>query len=173
MRSWAGGELLFGENPGSGPPIPSILHVQNSPLHIHCPRLPHPVLTMGDSKSPILPLYRAAHLPCGSIHLLDSPRPGSPCRIAAKIPWKTQNAHFCPSSRGGWDRGSHPGGFWGLQVPGAAVTPLSFPACCSYEAGILENPKVMDHGHPGRAGGVPGACSLIGNFTAPPHPLAL
>lgn len=22
----------------------------------------------------------------------------------------------------------------------------SFPACCSYEAGILENPKVIDHG---------------------------
>jgi len=22
----------------------------------------------------------------------------------------------------------------------------SIPACCSYEAGILENPKVIDHG---------------------------
>lgn len=36
----------------------------------------------------------------------------------------------------------------GFQVTGAAVTSLSFPACCSYEAGILENPKVIDHGHP-------------------------
>lgn len=59
----------------------------------------------------------------------------------------------------------------GLGATGVAVTSLSFPACCSYEAGILENPKVIDQ-----------SClplgSLIGNFTAgwgealspPPHP---
>ncbi|NXL17058.1 ASSY synthase, partial [Setophaga kirtlandii] len=37
----------------------------------------------------------------------------------------------------------------------------------SYEAGILENPKVIDHGSHG-AGGVSCVCSLIGNFTAGP-----
>lgn len=36
----------------------------------------------------------------------------------------------------------------GFEVADATVTSLSFPACCSYEAGILENPKVIDHSHP-------------------------
>jgi len=47
------------------------------------------------------------------------------------------------------------------------VTSLSFPARHSYEAGILENPKVIDHGRCGSrgAGGISRVCSLIGNFT--------
>ncbi|NXM12139.1 ASSY synthase, partial [Ploceus nigricollis] len=56
----------------------------------------------------------------------------------------------------------------GIPVPVTPQTPWSMDENLmhiSYEAGILENPKVIDHGSHG-AGGVSCVCSLIGNFTA-------
>ncbi|NXF18045.1 ASSY synthase, partial [Rhodinocichla rosea] len=58
----------------------------------------------------------------------------------------------------------------GIPVPVTPQTPWSMDENLmhiSYEAGILENPKVIDHGSRG-AGGVSCTCSLIGNFTAGP-----
>ncbi|NXE67449.1 ASSY synthase, partial [Calcarius ornatus] len=58
----------------------------------------------------------------------------------------------------------------GIPVPVTPQTPWSMDENLmhiSYEAGILENPKVIDHGSHG-AGGVSCICSLIGNFTAGP-----
>ncbi|NWY69606.1 ASSY synthase, partial [Erithacus rubecula] len=58
----------------------------------------------------------------------------------------------------------------GIPVPVTPQTPWSMDENLmhiSYEAGILENPKVIDHGSHG-AGGVSCLCSLIGNFTAGP-----
>ncbi|NWZ11824.1 ASSY synthase, partial [Agelaius phoeniceus] len=55
----------------------------------------------------------------------------------------------------------------GIPVPVTPQTPWSMDENLmhiSYEAGILENPKVIDHGSHG-AGGVSCMCSLIGNFT--------
>ncbi|NXL61216.1 ASSY synthase, partial [Chordeiles acutipennis] len=59
----------------------------------------------------------------------------------------------------------------GIPVPVTPQTPWSMDENLmhiSYEAGILENPKVIDHGRRGshRAEGVSCICSLIGNFTA-------
>ncbi|NXF29942.1 ASSY synthase, partial [Nyctibius bracteatus] len=59
----------------------------------------------------------------------------------------------------------------GIPVPVTPQTPWSMDENLmhiSYEAGILENPKVIDHGRHGRhrAEGVACVCSLIGNFTA-------
>ncbi|NXW41415.1 ASSY synthase, partial [Nyctiprogne leucopyga] len=59
----------------------------------------------------------------------------------------------------------------GIPVPVTPQTPWSMDENLmhiSYEAGILENPKVIDHGRHGshRAEGVSCICSLIGNFTA-------
>ncbi|NXF11858.1 ASSY synthase, partial [Smithornis capensis] len=61
----------------------------------------------------------------------------------------------------------------GIPVPVTPQTPWSMDENLmhiSYEAGILENPKVIDHGQRGRHGaeGVSCICSLIGNFTAEP-----
>ncbi|NXY78754.1 ASSY synthase, partial [Glareola pratincola] len=56
----------------------------------------------------------------------------------------------------------------GIPVPVTPQTPWSMDENLmhiSYEAGILENPKVIDHGSHG-AEGVSCVCSLIGNFTA-------
>ncbi|NWS89793.1 ASSY synthase, partial [Toxostoma redivivum] len=58
----------------------------------------------------------------------------------------------------------------GIPVPVTPQTPWSMDENLmhiSYEAGILENPKVIDHGSHG-AGGASCLCSLIGNFTAGP-----
>ncbi|NXM53149.1 ASSY synthase, partial [Illadopsis cleaveri] len=58
----------------------------------------------------------------------------------------------------------------GIPVPVTPQTPWSMDENLmhiSYEAGILENPKVIDHGSHG-AGGVSCIRSLIGNFTAGP-----
>ncbi|NWS04341.1 ASSY synthase, partial [Motacilla alba] len=58
----------------------------------------------------------------------------------------------------------------GIPVPVTPQTPWSMDENLmhiSYEAGILENPKVIDHGSHG-AGGVSCIRSLIGNFTAAP-----
>ncbi|NWR22675.1 ASSY synthase, partial [Emberiza fucata] len=58
----------------------------------------------------------------------------------------------------------------GIPVPVTPQTPWSMDENLmhiSYEAGILENPKVIDHGSRG-AGRVSCICSLIGNFTAGP-----
>ncbi|NXX22857.1 ASSY synthase, partial [Podargus strigoides] len=70
-----------------------------------------------------------------------------------------------------------------IPVPVTPQTPWSMDENLmhiSYEAGILENPKVIDQGRRGshRAQGVSCICSLIGNFTAgrpchPPWPLHL
>ncbi|NXW86283.1 ASSY synthase, partial [Alopecoenas beccarii] len=59
----------------------------------------------------------------------------------------------------------------GIPVPVTPQTPWSMDENLmhiSYEAGILENPKVIDHGQRGshRAKGVSCICSLIRNFTA-------
>ncbi|NWX06584.1 ASSY synthase, partial [Caloenas nicobarica] len=61
----------------------------------------------------------------------------------------------------------------GIPVPVTPQTPWSMDENLmhiSYEAGILENPKVIDHGQCGshRAEGVSCICSLIRNFTAGP-----
>ncbi|NXI13111.1 ASSY synthase, partial [Irena cyanogastra] len=58
----------------------------------------------------------------------------------------------------------------GIPVPVTPQTPWSMDENLmhiSYEAGILENPKVIHHGSHG-AGGASCVCSLIGNFTAGP-----
>ncbi|NWZ36228.1 ASSY synthase, partial [Brachypodius atriceps] len=58
----------------------------------------------------------------------------------------------------------------GIPVPVTPQTPWSMDENLmhiSYEAGILENPKVIDHGCHG-PGGVSCVRSLIGNFTAEP-----
>lgn len=115
MGSRAGGEPLSGEDLRSGAPVPSSLCVQNSPLHIHYPRLPHHMLTMGDTKPSTLPFCLVVHIPSGSIHLLDSPQSGFPFRDAAKT-LGIHNMYLCPSSWGGWERGSCPGGFWGCKL---------------------------------------------------------
>ncbi|NXE09499.1 ASSY synthase, partial [Lophotis ruficrista] len=72
----------------------------------------------------------------------------------------------------------------GIPVPVTPQKPWSMDENLmhiSYEAGILENPKVIDHSRPAGVGshrveGVSCICSLIGNFTAgrpcrPPWPL--
>lgn len=111
MRTCAGGEPLSGENLGSGASVPSNLHVQNSPLYIHYPRLPHHMLTMGNAKTSVLLFYLVVHIPSGSIRLLDSPKPGSPFRDGAKMLWKSITCTYVHPHGVGGSGGLFPVGF--------------------------------------------------------------
>lgn len=121
-----------------GAPFPLVLHGQDSSLYLQsCP------ITCWVRVTPKPPTSLSALL---TMHH-PSPKPGTPCRVGVKSPWRPIRV-FTPILMGWLGLGGIvPLGF---GVAGPAVISLSFPACCSYEAGILENPKVMDHSH--RAG---------------------
>lgn len=155
-----GGELLWGEEAEHGAPI----------LHVQSPRLLYHVLAKGDPKTSSLPFCPVVHIPRGSIHLLGSPKPGAPCRVASKSPWRSITRIY-----------AHPHGV----VGGGGVFPVGFGVagcrCCSdfsllpcllqlrsRDPGEPQGNRSRPPGQHGshRAEGVSCICSLIGNFTA-------
>lgn len=148
-------------------PDPPILHGQDSPSHLRRPRLPHHVLAKAWPQNLQPPFVPSCPRPTWQ-HL--SPKPGAPCRVAAKSPWRSITRIY-----------PHPHGVVGV----GGVVPVGFGVascrCCSDFSLLpcLPQLRSRDPGEPQgnpsrppgqhgshRAEGVSCICSLIGNFTA-------